>query len=292
MNSARLAALLPAGLAFALLAQQKGPLKTQQSQSASSFTFGPNKEGYPAVDITNASYEVVGQGVPGRPQSERLVLRKTTHTKQVVDEIGMQAATTVEAWPLGADLKQKPIYSLKVEGVDCKTVGMDLLTMLRGFEDVEWWSVYKLGSGQHLFDTYVPLVMFSISREIETMRYVGLEVPPDDVSDARLKDPRIVAVVTYASAERVIREALLTSDDPKQAVQLRSFADASRELAEVEREPASAKGEPARSLRLSVRQNYPSTPDTVTISIPILKDDLDLAHAQLPAHLHLAAWKR
>ena len=34
----------------------------------------------------------------------------------------------------------------------------------------------KLATTQRLFDTYVPLVHFSISREMLTERYVGLEV--------------------------------------------------------------------------------------------------------------------
>jgi len=291
MNNPRTAVWLLAILAPVLVAQEKGPGKPFQSQTASSINYGPNKDGYPTIDISNTDYEIVGQGIPGRPTTERLVLRKTTHTKQVIDEIGMEASTTVEAWPLGVDLKQRPLYSLKVEGIEPKTVGSELLIISRGLEEVEWWSVYKMASGQHLLDTYVPLVSFSISREIQTMRYAGLEVPPDDAADARLKEPHVVAVVTYASAEKVIRQALLTAEDPKQAIQLRSFADASRELALVE-QPASGKGEPARSLKLSISQNYPSAPATVTITIPVAKDDLDLAHAQMPARLHLATWKR
>jgi hypothetical protein len=288
--SKKWAALLTA--TTALLAQQKGAVKTVQSQSPSSFTYGPNKEGYPTIDISDAAYEIVGEGIPGRPTNERLVLRMTIHTKQVVDEIGMEASTTVEAWPLGVDLKQKPLYSLKVEGVDPKPVGSELLSISRGLEEVQWWSVYKLASGQHLFDTYVPLVSFSISREIQTMRYAGLEVPPDDAAEARLKDPHVVAVLTYASAEKVIREALLTSEDSKQAILLRSYADASRWLGLADAPPPSGNGEPAHSLKLIFFQNYPSAPAPVIVTIPIAKDDLDLVHAQLPARLHLANWKR
>ena len=88
----------------------------------------------------------------------------------------------------------------------------------------------------------------------------------------------MVAVLTYASAERVLREALITSDDPKQAQSLRSFADASRSLTLVEAS--------ARALKISISQNYPSAPATVSLMVPIVRDDLDLAHAQLPAHLH------
>jgi hypothetical protein len=81
-----------------------------------------------------------------------------------------------------------------------------------------------------------------------------------------------------------MREALITSDDPKQAVSLRSFADATRTLTLVE--------SPARALKIAISQNYPSAPATVTLTIPIVHDDLDLAHAQMPAHLHIAAFKR
>jgi hypothetical protein len=274
--------LLFAGLG---IAQTRQPF---QSQSPASVLYGVNKDGQQTVEITNVAYEVTSTGVPGRPQNERLLLRTTTRTKQVVDEIGMDASTTVEAWPLGVDPKQKPLYSLKVAGMDSKTVDGALLVVLRGIEDTEWWSVYKLGTGQRLFDTYVPLLGFSIRRDIQTMRYAGLEVPEDDAppdnKDARLKDPHVVAVLTYASAEGALREALITSDDPKQAQILRSFADASRSVTLVET--------PAQALKISIRQNYPSAPATVTLTVPIVHDDLDVAHAQMPAHLHIAAWKR
>jgi hypothetical protein len=259
--------LLVTGFAFA---QTHQPF---QSQSPASVVYGVNKDSQQTVEITNVAYEVTSTAVSGRPQTERLLLRTTTRTREVVDEIGMEASTTVEAWPLGVDPKQKPIYTLKSAGVDSKTVDSALLVILRGLEDTEWWSVYKLGTGERLFDTYVPLLSFSIRRDIQTMRYVGFEVPPET---------RAVGVLTYSSAEHVIREALITSDDPKQAQSLRSFADASR----------SVTLEPASALKISISQNYPSAPATVTLTIPIVRDDLDLPHAQMPEHLHVAAFKR
>jgi hypothetical protein len=270
--------LLMAGVA---IAQTHKPF---QAQSPASVVYGINKEGQQTVEITSVAYEVTSTGVPGRPQDQRLLLRTTTHTRQVLDEIGMEASTTVEAWPLGVDPKQNPLYALKVAGLDSKTLNGALLVVLRGLEDTEWWSVYKLGTGERLFDTYVPLLGFSIRRDILTMRYAGLEVPADDGTNARLKDPRVVAVLTYASGERVLREALITSDDPKQAQLLRSFADASRSVTLVET--------PARALKIAISQNYPSAPATVALTVPISHDDLDLAHAQMPARLHVVAWKR
>ena len=270
-------------LSPALLAQPperaavKKPFQAQ-TPSTISYRFEDKAE---LVEITNTAYDVVGAGIPGRPREERLLLRESVHTKHFVEDIGMEASTTVEAWPLGTDIKGKPLYSVTVSGVDPRTVNSELLVISRGLEEVDWWSVYKLGSGGHLFDTYVPLVSFSTTRDIQTPRYAGLEVPGDDIADKRLKAPNVVVVVTYASAERVIGEALITCDDVKRAQLLRSFADSTRTV--------SYSG---GSIRVSISQNYPSAASTVTIAIPVAKDSLDAAHSQMPAGLHVAAWKR
>jgi hypothetical protein len=273
----RIVCFLTASVAFA---QAHKPFQSQTPATVN-YTI---QDGQEHVDITNVAYEVTSTNVPGRPADERLLLRTTTRTKQAIGDIGMEAATTIEAWPLGADLKQKPLYALKVEGVDAKTLDAALITVERGLEEEDWWSVYRLGSGAHLFDTYTPLLAFSIRRDTLTQRYVGYENPGDDVADKRLKDPHVIGVITYASPERVLHEALITSDDPKQAVLLRSFADASRTL--------TVSDLPSQALKLVISQNYPSSPAPVTLTIPIAHDDLDLAHATLPAHVHLAAFKR
>ncbi len=240
-----------------------------------------DKDRSEVVAIDNVQYEMTGTGVPGRPSEERLVLRKTVRSRQVVGDIGMEANTTVEAWPLGVNVKQAPLYTISVEGNDPQTIDSDLVVISRGLEEVEWWSVYRLGTGKHLFDTHVPLVQFSISRETLTPRYLGLEVPVDDVKDPRLKAPNVAAVLTYASADKVIREVLITCDDPKRAVLLRSLADSTRKL--------TADG---GLIRLSISQNYPSAPATISIDIPVAGDDLDTAHVQAPAGIHVRAWKR
>jgi hypothetical protein len=232
------------------------------------------------VEITNVNYEELDSG---------LVLRMTTHLKHFVGEKGMEASTTTEAWKLGADLKTKPLYSVIVEGTESRTVEGALFAVSRGLDETDWWSVYKIDNGAHLFDTHVPLVKFSISRETLTMRYAGLEVPPDDTppdnkNDKRLKEPHVVAVVSYASDAKVIREALITCDDLKQAPLLRSYDDETRSM--------TVSGETSKKLQISFSQNLPSQPSTINVVIPIAGDDLDLAHAQLPPHIHIAAWKR
>ncbi len=273
--------------AFAVpaLLGQPSTRKPFQAQSSSTINYGLNKDGQETVEIVNTTYEVSGTNVPGRGPKERLLLRKTTRSKEVLGDIGVDAAITLETWPLGADVKQRALYAVTVTGLDAKTVDNSLWVAARGIEEVEWWSVYKLGTGQHLFDTYVPVLSFSTSRAEQTLRYAGLEVPPDDAHDSRLKDPHVVAVFTYASAERVIREALITCDDPKRARMLRSYSDAMRTV-------SVTGGVAAQALRIAFSQSYPAAPATVTVTIPLAGDDLDLARAQLPAGLHASVWRR
>jgi hypothetical protein len=157
-----------------------------------------------------------------------------------------------------------------------------VIVVARGTEDVRWSSVYALGTGAHLFDSFVPVDGFSITPEVQTMRYAGLEVPPDDAEDARLADPEVVGVLSYAAAEGVKGEALITCDDADRATLLRSYWDAARKIA-VEGEA------PAVVLRLTW-EVYGEAP--VSATVPVGDDALDLAGAQLPACLHIAAWQR
>ena len=288
-----------AGANFAQPARQQpvSPARSVQAQSSSSINSHTEADGEQIVEIRNVSYEITGTDIPGRPRDQRLLLRKTTRSKQTLGDIGQDATVTLEAWRWGDDPRQKPLYAVTASGTDGHTMDNAIFIASRGLEEVEWWSIYKLGTGQHLFDSYVPLLSFSISREILTTRYVGLEAPPDDTRDARLKQPNVVAVLTYASEDRVIREALLTADDPRRAVLLRSYADVTRSVSMSEEAPTGApaaakKAEPSRVLKILFRENYPSPPNPVELAIPIQNDDLDLAHARLPAGIRAAIWRR
>lgn len=276
---------------------QKSTLRPVRAESLSSVSSTPAGDGSQVLEIHNVSYEVTGTDVPGLTRDERLLLRKTTHSKGTMGDIGVDAKILLEAWRFGDDLGQKPRYTISVPGTDGHTMDDAIFIASRGLEEVDWWSVYRLGTGQHLFDTYVPLVSFSISKQFLTTRYIGLDVPSDEISDTRLKQPNVVAVLTYASAERVLREALLTCDDADQAALLHSYADTTRSVSMVEGESVAATsksrpGEPSRTLKLSFSQNYPSPSDTKQVLIPVQGDDLDLAHAQLPALMHVSAWHR
>lgn len=283
------ALLLAAALAPALLAQPaaRGGAKAApapiRSQSLSSITYsaeGRDKQ----VEITNVAYQTSGTDVPGRPPAGRLLLRTTTHSKEVLGDKGIDATVTVEAWPLGVDLKQKPLYSFTLIATGAQIIDNALWVAARDVDpDVPWWSVHTLGAGRHLFDTYVDLLRFQIPGESQALRYAGIEVPPDDTPDVRLKEPHVVGVVAYASAERVIREVLITCDDPKRAQQLRSYWDETRTMSLTS----------SHALRIAFSGSYPGAlPDTKEVLIPIAHDDLDPARAQLSPGLRASPWRR
>lgn len=276
--------VVAAALAISSFAQTKPTAEAQ-----SSFSYSKDKDGGENIEIKNVSFELTDGNVPGLPAHKMLLLRKTTTSKRTLGDIGEEATITLEAWPLGTDLRQKPLYSLRVTGTDGHVADGAIFVASRGTEEEDWWSIYRLGNAQHLFDTYLPLLSFSISRETLETRYVGLQIPEDDEKDGRLKKPTVVGVLTYASAIKVLHKVLITADTANQAAQFRSLADESRTLTYAD----SSKGKtPAISVHLTFSNSYPSLPNTVEVVIPVQNDDLDVAHATLPPHLHLAAFQR
>ena len=270
--------LTAAGAMAALLAAQ-GPF---HAESTSSINLNA-KDGEQTVEIHNVAYRFTGAGIPGRPPDQRLTLRTTTHSKDIVGDINDPGSVTLEAWPFGTDLKQKPLYAVKLGGSGAQTIDNAIWLVDRGYTDVAMWSIYKLGTGRHLFDTHAELLRFSITRDVQTPRYVGLEAPPDDTPDARLKEPHVVAVLTYASDDRVIRELLITHANPRRALELRSYADTARTVSAME--------SPARRLRILFTANDPGAA-AVEVVVPIKGDDLDAAGARAPSGIRLAAWRR
>lgn len=177
------------------------------AQGASSLTV-TGKQGEEAVVIRNVSYELAA----------KTVLRKTEQTRQVLGEKGMEASTLIEAWPLGVDRKEKPKYSIKVEGVDARSIDNELLIVSRGLEDVQWWSLYRLADGKPHFNTFVRPV-----RVPDTNLFAGYEVPED--GDPRLKNQKLIGVIHLAGAEGTPRRVEIQANDAKRARTLRSLAD-------------------------------------------------------------------
>lgn len=243
-----------------------------ESQSASSIKYGHTADGQESIEIRNVTFELV------QPDQERRFILRKTHTEQnVIGDEGNDPKITVEAWPLGVDPKEKPLYSVTLDGQDATAID-DALLVFDRTQEIPWWSVYHLETGTRFFDTYAPLVRFSITDPEQTARYVGLEIANDETADKRLKAGNVVGVLTYASGERVIREALITCDSAERAGLLHSLADTTFAVSYA-----------AKTVRVSLT---PFRSPATILNIPVVNDDLDLAHARIPPGMHLAAWKR
>jgi hypothetical protein len=286
-NKRFLTATFLVAAAFALTGRQAAADSPGSAQATSSIVLG-EQDGAKTLEITNVTFEITNSFVPGRPEDERLLLRKTAKSREVVGDEGVEATVTVEAWPLGSDLAAKPLYNVTLDAIDAATEDSAVLVFDRGTEEVDWWSVYKLGAGEPLFDSYVPVLRLSLSRDVQTPRYVGFEVPPDDAANPKLREPHVVGVLAYASADKVIRRLLLTCSDAHRAADLRSFADTMRTLSLEEKGDTAA--EPTQTLHLRWSAFFPSAPNPITASIPIAGDDLDAAHAHVPACMKVQAW--
>jgi hypothetical protein len=271
--------LLAVCLAVPGLAGAQSPF---HAESASSIAVTA-KEDYRSVTIHNVTYQYTGTRIPARPEDERLALRITTHEENILGDIPEPGMVTLEAWPLGTDPRQRPLYEIKVGGSQAHTVDDAIWVVDRGMVDVPMWSVYKLGTGQHLFDTYVDMLRFSITKDVQTPRYVGLEVPPDDAEDARLKEPHVVAVLSYASENRVIREVLLTHANPERARDLRAYEDTGRTISYV--------ALPVKAVRIRFAPGVGGGAAT-EVTVPVKDDDLYPAGARLPPGMRLTTFRR
>ena len=258
------------------LAPAAAPLSAQSTARAESFIKQHMEKGDSIIEISNTGYELAGS----------LVLRKTVRSREVVGDKEMESEVWLAAWPLGANLTGKPLYEVKTAGTDAHTRNAEVWIVEDATDpDVPSWSVYTLANGKRLFETYVEPLEFGVSREDGTPRYAGLEVPPDDAPDPRLRAKNVVAVLSYAGADRVVREALVTCDDPERAALLRSYWDEERTLAVSDRTGG-------RFLRITFRAAYPSPPAEQIITIPLVKDDLDISRAAIPNGIHISPWRR
>jgi hypothetical protein len=270
--------LLAAGAALAAVAAAQSPFRAESASHISLTQKGDER----IIEVHNVTYEYTGTRVPGRPEEDRLTLRITTNAEDVIGDIPQPGKVTLEAWPLGTDPRQKPLYALRMDGFEAHTVDNAFWLVNHGDVDTPVWSIFKLGDGRHLFDTYVELLRFSTTRDVQTPRYAGLEVPPDNAADPRLKDPHVVAVLTYAAEDRVIRELLLTHAMPAKARELRAYEDETRTLSYL--------AMPAKRLRITFAPNLGGT--AMEIIVPLKGDDLDAAAAHLPLGMRLAPFQR
>ena len=115
----------------------------QQSQSPSTGNLSKASDGTKTLEIHNVSFL----------STNSLLLRKTTNSKHVLGDKGVEGTVAVEAWPLGTDPRQKPLYAVKAAGTDAQIVDYSKYPDLKG----QWERFAVRGlAGQPSFDQTKP----------------------------------------------------------------------------------------------------------------------------------------
>jgi hypothetical protein len=262
------------------------PRKPFKAQSTSTINYAKENDEW-TVTTSNVNYEV---------SFYRELIFRTSIRKRVGEGPGMDGAVALEAWRFGDDIGGKPIYRIVVDGIGAVTKDRAIWVVDRYTEGRPRWSVYSLITGEFLLESAAELSTVSTPTAGPHIpeRYIGFQVPEhfDKGVDARLLEQHVVGLLTYARQEGVIREVLVTCDDPKRAGALHMLADQEWRPSVIEDDPSREnRGRRIQTLKLS-HSGDPEPRWTFDILIPIVNGDLDLARAIVPAGLHLQGWKR
>lgn len=208
----------------------------------------------------NASFHVVAVGQADSPRPRRLLLRLDVRKDDVFGTGG--GRVRLDSWPLDAatDLRADPAFTIIAQG---QSAGIDADGMLLT-DNQNRRSAYSLTEGHWLFDADVPLASFLT--ENEKRRLFAVAVAEDDLL------PGGVAVIAYASPQKMIRRFILCADDEARARVIKVSVPLSRPVARLADD-----GKRAAEFTLSAG----------LVRIPIEDDTLALAKASLPQGLKL-----
>ncbi len=190
-------------------------------------------------------------------------------SNSVFADSGAEGAVHLQAWPLKgpATLERTPLYNVTVPGRSARIQHGDLLMVSHGGGRK---SAYSLSNGRWLFDADAPIAVFTepdTSAAEGGRRLIAVAQSPDGVIGNG------VAVLAYATPERILSRVLLYAHDPVRARFLRGTVSMTRA---VERIDSAGK----RVLELQLPAGL--------VRIGIQPDSLDLAAASVPDGLALA----
>lgn len=214
----------------------------------------------------NVGFRMAMVPVPGEPRPRRLLLRLEVTDSDVFASGPAEGRVRLDAWPLDGieDVKKPALFTIVAPGRAATIEDDGTLVVERGSRR----SIYALASGTWLYDAEAAVSSFTL--EGERRRIIAVSSAEDDMPAGA------VAVVTYATSQKVLKRVLLTASDPTRARLLRSSVGLTRAVARLE-------DATRRTLDLPLPAG--------TVRIPMNGDDLDLARAQVPAGLALAELK-
>jgi hypothetical protein len=241
--------------------------------------------------LDNTSFEFTGCGLSAA--ADRLLLRLRLTSKSNTQEIGTEGQVRLDAFPATTGTSAAPIYSIAAEGSDGRFLTEPCLFALnRGLEEFDWWEVYSLRNGKRLFQSSSEPFVFSfmIEDDIRQTDTAGLYVPPDDETDATLKQPDIAGVVALTQDDKLQSLAVIRIQNKVRAQELRSYADERRYLSIIDARTGASLGQASGEKQLSQRplalEIYWAAAN-LRLKVPVTKTGLDLAHATLPLGFRL-----
>lgn len=220
--------------------------------------------------LVNVNFHTPFVTMAGEPRPKRILVRLEVINGDVFGARPGEGRIRLDGWSMdsAADLGKPSLYTTVAPGRGAAFA-----------EDGTLWvdhgggrrSVYNLANGEWLFDTDMPPATFLV--EAEKKRQVALSAAEDDMP------PLAVAAISYAAGQTVLRRVMMTVNDPARARLLRSSISMVRPVVRLE-------DTTRRVLELGLPAGV--------VRIPIVGDDLDLAHAQTPLGVFLSdlkAWK-
>jgi hypothetical protein len=262
-------------LAVALLAAGPAAADVNVTETADAITF----------TFTSQSHVLTGEIASPRGRRERLLLNITTVTRETLGEKGIEG--TVEVAVRAAERHMPLLYTLRLPGRAAAPGELGLLAvdlddccaLHQGYHDP--------ATGERLFETTVPTAALTLEGPTFRRRVAAFVAMMDDREDHRLWGDTAVGLITYAAADRAIRQIVVMADTAAKARRLRSLDDERTTLAWVDgRTGVPIVTAPGRALVQPVLRLHFITSD-IEMTIP-LKDD-DLVPDKSPAGLTLSA---
>ena len=198
---------------LALLAAAPAAAQVQVTGAANALTF----------TLTSQSYVLTGEVASSRGRRERILLNIATVTRETQGEKGIQG--TVEISARVADREMPLLYSLRLPARAAALDGSGLVAA--DLDDCCTFhrEYYDPATGERLFESTVPIASLTLEGARYKRRIAAFVAKMDGNEDHGTWGDNTIGLISYAAADRVIRQVFVTSEDPTVARRLRSFDD-------------------------------------------------------------------
>ncbi|MGE3780910.1 MAG: hypothetical protein AB7F89_27225 [Pirellulaceae bacterium] len=271
----RLGRLGASVLAVALLAAGPAAADVNVTGTADAMTF----------TLTSQSHVLTGEIASPRGRRERLLLNIATVTRETLGEKGIEGMVEVAARV--AERHMPLLYTLRLPGRTAALGELGLLAIDLDDCCALHQSYHDPATGERLFETTVPTAALTLEGPTFRRRVAAFVAMMDGREDHRFWGDTAVGLITYAAADRTIRQIVVRADTATKARRLRSLDDERTTLAWVDgRTGAPIVTAPGQASVQPILRLHFITSD-IEVKIP-LKDD-DLVPDKSPAGLTLLA---